>query len=52
MHIRITGQNVCGYCRSDIISMAKKAELNSVTIFEEASGKTLRWQNGQKGWRE
>ncbi|WP_455657079.1 cytidine deaminase-like fold-containing protein [Rahnella perminowiae] len=34
---------VCGYCLSDIKSMAEKSGLKSLTIFEEKSGSILYW---------
>ncbi|MCH4091115.1 cytidine deaminase-like fold-containing protein [Acetobacter sp.] len=41
MTIKVTGQPVCSYCRSDIRAMADKAGLNKIEIYETTTGKTL-----------
>ena len=41
MTMRVTGEDVCDFCRSDLRKAADKAGLNSLSIYEEASGKTL-----------
>jgi hypothetical protein len=48
MTMTVTGKAVCDYCRSDVVSMAKAAELKSLTVFEETTGKTLKWEQGMK----
>jgi hypothetical protein len=46
MEMKVSGKPVCGYCLSDIKSMAEKSGLKSLTIFEEKSGDTLYWEKG------
>ncbi|WP_312047213.1 hypothetical protein, partial [Erwinia sp.] len=48
MQLIVTGKPVCDFCRTDIRTMAEKSGLKSLTIFEEATGKTLYWENGMK----
>ncbi len=48
MEMSVSGKPVCGYCLSDIKSMAEKSGLKSLTIFEEKSGDTLYWEKGMK----
>ncbi|EML0040872.1 hemagglutinin repeat-containing protein [Enterobacter roggenkampii] len=48
MEMKVSGKPVCGYCLSDIKSMAEKSGLKSLTIFEEKSGDTLYWEKGMK----
>ncbi|WP_307745046.1 hemagglutinin repeat-containing protein [uncultured Pantoea sp.] len=48
MEMRVSGKPVCGYCLSDVKSMAEKSGLKSLTIFEEKSGDTLYWEKGMK----
>jgi uncharacterized Zn-binding protein involved in type VI secretion len=52
MTMNVAGKEVCGYCRSDVVSMAKAAELQSLTIYEKASGKILNWEQGMKRFIE
>jgi filamentous hemagglutinin len=51
MTMTVTGEAVCGYCVGDIAQAAEKAGLKSLTIFEEATGKTLYWMPGMKSLR-
>ncbi|GAA3579163.1 hypothetical protein GCM10023078_03780 [Gibbsiella greigii] len=48
MTMSISKEPVCGYCRGDIATMADKAGLKSLTIYEEATGSVLYWQPGMK----
>ncbi|MFS2158145.1 PAAR domain-containing protein [Pseudomonas sp. Pseusp122] len=48
MTMTVTGKAVCDYCRSDVVSMAKAAELKSLTIYEQNTGNTLSWEQGMK----
>ena len=40
MDLTVKGQEVCDYCKSDIKSMAKSMELESITIHEVETNKT------------
>jgi len=51
MLMSVSGEKVCSYCLSDIKTMAEKSGLKSLTLFEEATGRTLYWQIGTKGFR-
>lgn len=46
MVMTVKGKYVCDYCKSDVASMAKAAELSSLSIYEIKSGKTLYWKSG------
>lgn len=48
MAMSVAGKEVCNYCLSDVRTMAEKAELKSLTIYEEATGNVLFWQQGMK----
>lgn len=48
MAITVKGKPLCSYCKSDVVSMAKAAELSSLTVYEEATGKVLQWEAGMK----
>lgn len=48
----VEGEAVCGYCKGDIAAMAEKAGLNSLTIHELATGKTLYWKPGWRSLKE
>jgi uncharacterized Zn-binding protein involved in type VI secretion len=48
MEMTVVGMKVCGYCKSDIVAMAKAAELKSLIIYEHESGTTLFWEQGMK----
>ncbi|MFZ5874946.1 MAG: cytidine deaminase-like fold-containing protein, partial [Nitrospirota bacterium] len=48
MKMHVTGEPVCGYCNGDIAAAARAAELNSLTILEEHTGKTFVWRPGMK----
>jgi filamentous hemagglutinin len=48
MTMNVEGLKVCDYCKSDLVSMAKEAELKSLTIHEEVSGKILNWEQGMR----
>jgi RHS repeat-associated protein len=52
MEMTVTGLKVCDYCRSDVPHMAEKAGLNSLTLFEAVTGKTLIWKKGTKKLKE
>ena len=52
MSMRVTKENICGYCRGDIAAMADKAGLKSLSIYEESSGKLLYWSPGMKSLKE
>jgi uncharacterized Zn-binding protein involved in type VI secretion len=46
MKMTVTGKKVCSYCRSNVVSMAEAAGLESLTIHEKFTGKTLLWEVG------
>lgn len=48
MTLKVTGQSVCGFCRGDVAAMAEKSGLNSLTVIEEATGKTMNWVPGNR----
>ncbi|GDR92867.1 hemagglutinin-related protein [Escherichia coli] len=48
MAMSVGGKEVCNYCLSDVRIMAEKAGLKSLTIYEEATGNVLFWQQGMK----
>lgn len=48
MAMSVAGKEVCNYCLSDVRVMAEKAGLKSLTIYEEATGNALFWQQGMK----
>lgn len=48
MTMTVTGKAVCDYCRSDVVSMAKAAELKSLAIHEDVTGRMLTWEQGMK----
>ncbi|WP_338554443.1 hemagglutinin repeat-containing protein [Pantoea agglomerans] len=48
MTMSVAGKEVCNYCLSDVRTMAEKAGLKSLTIYEEATGNVLFWQQGMK----
>ncbi|EOZ9291547.1 VENN motif pre-toxin domain-containing protein [Serratia marcescens] len=48
MAMSVAGKEVCNYCLSDVRTMAEKAGLKSLTIYEEATGNVLFWQQGMK----
>jgi uncharacterized Zn-binding protein involved in type VI secretion len=48
MKMTVTGEPVCGYCRGDVAAMAKASGLKSLTVYEQATGKTLYWEQGMK----
>ncbi|AWH87786.1 hypothetical protein HYN51_03945 [Limnobaculum parvum] len=48
MELVVSGKPVCNFCMTDIRSMAEKAGLNSLTIYEKSTGHTLYWQQGMK----
>jgi filamentous hemagglutinin len=52
MTLNVTGKAVCGYCRGDVAAMAEKAGLQSLTVYEEATGNTLYWQPGMKSLKK
>ena len=48
MTMTLKGKLVCSYCISDVASIAKAAELRSITIHEHESGRTLYWELGMR----
>lgn len=48
LKINVTGKGICSYCRSDIVSAAKAADVKSVTIYEAKTGLTYYWRPGMK----
>lgn len=44
----VSGERVCSYCSTDIVKMADKSGLKSLTIYEERSGNFLYWEAGMK----
>ena len=44
--MRVTNEKVCDFCRGDIPAAAEAAGLKSLTILEEATGRTLYWVPG------
>lgn len=49
MTMRVSGEPVCTYCRSDIRQAADNAGLDSLSIIEESTGKTLTWSRREDG---
>ena len=52
MNLLVEGKAVCGYCRGDVAKMAEKAGLESLTVEEAATGKTLYWERGMRSLKE
>ena len=52
MTMVVNGQEVCSYCRSDIVAMARQAGLASITISETETGTQLFWKPGLRGLQE
>jgi filamentous hemagglutinin len=48
MTMSVAGMDVCEFCRSDVVAMAKAAELKSLTIYQHKSEATLFWEFGMK----
>jgi len=48
MLMSVSGERVCSYCSTDIVKMADKSGLKSLTIYEERSGDVLYWEAGMK----
>nr|WP_219847642.1 hypothetical protein [Photorhabdus hindustanensis] len=48
MKMTVTGEKICDYCRGDIVKMASKSGLKSLTVFEKETGKILYWQQGMR----
>ncbi|QYN44950.1 filamentous hemagglutinin N-terminal domain-containing protein [Gilliamella sp. ESL0441] len=48
LKINVAGKAICSYCRSDIVSAAKAADVKSVTIYEAKTGLTYYWRPGMK----
>ncbi|MCX8745355.1 hypothetical protein J3U68_08030 [Snodgrassella sp. B3882] len=48
LKINVTGKAICSYCRSDIVSAAKAADVKSITIYEAKTGLTYYWRLGMK----
>lgn len=46
MLMSVSGEKVCSYCSSDLVKMAQKSGLKSLTIYEEKSGDVLYWELG------
>ncbi|MBA0186916.1 hemagglutinin repeat-containing protein [Pectobacterium odoriferum] len=46
MLMSVSGEKVCSYCSSDVVKMAQKSGLKSLTIYEEKSGDVLHWESG------
>ncbi|WP_312999068.1 hypothetical protein, partial [Leclercia sp.] len=46
MLMSVSGEKVCSYCSSDLVKMAQKSGLKSLTIYEEKSGDVLYWESG------
>nr|WP_100149143.1 hypothetical protein [Snodgrassella communis] len=46
--MKVTGKDVCDYCRKDVVAMAKASKLNSLKIFAETKTayKTYEWEAG------
>uniref|UniRef100_A6W0N3 Putative cytidine deaminase C-terminal domain-containing protein n=1 Tax=Marinomonas sp. (strain MWYL1) TaxID=400668 RepID=A6W0N3_MARMS len=49
MTMRVTGEDVCDYCRSDLRKAADKSGLNSLSVYEETTGRTLTWTRREDG---
>jgi len=56
MLMKVTGKDVCGYCKGDIAAAATEAKLNSLTIqaVDDITGlpKTYYWELGMKSIKE
>ncbi len=52
MTLTVEGKAVCDYCKGDIAAAAEKAGLKSLTVKENATGKTLYWKPGMKSLKE
>jgi len=48
MDMIVSGKDVCGYCLGDVAAMAEKAGLESLEIYQTASGTILGWIKGMK----
>lgn len=48
MELTVKGDKVCDYCRSDVVKIASKAGLKSLTIYEKATGNILYWKQGMR----
>lgn len=48
MTMTVTGRAVCGYCKGHVPAMAEAAGLNSLTVFEAVTGRTLYWEAGKR----
>lgn len=48
MLMSVSGERVCSYCSTDIVKIADKSGLKSLTIYEERSGNVLYWEAGMK----
>jgi filamentous hemagglutinin len=51
MTMTVTGMEVCSFCRGDIPAAAQGAGLNSLTLYEAKTGRTLYWQPGMTNLR-
>ena len=49
MTMTVEGRAVCGYCLGDLGPMADRAGLNSLTIKEVQTGRTLTWTRNSDG---
>lgn len=50
MTIRVNGERVCDHCLSDLKSMAKAAELQSLRVVDTVRNRILIWRQGAKNW--
>lgn len=48
MTMIVTGKPVCGFCMGDTAAMAGRSGLNSLTVYEQATGNTYFWQPGMR----
>lgn len=46
MLMPVSSEKVCSYCSSDLVKIAQKSELKSLTIYEEKSGDVLYLDSG------
>lgn len=50
MMMTVSGKAVCGYCKSDVVSMAKAAELKSLTVHDMEDSLIYSWEQGMRSF--
>jgi len=51
MTIVVRGQSVCSYCQGDLMLMADKAGLSSLTVVDGSTGSVVQWIRGSNVWK-